>query len=110
MPETGYKFRVQAVNAIGAGAFSAYAKLTTQPAPPAPPRLECSGAGHNYIKLKWGENGANGKVANTNPSGNGGDFTKYFVEMYVLREVVGNRQRSHGISDASLRARPAAAS
>ncbi|XP_065725061.2 fibronectin type-III domain-containing protein 3A isoform X3 [Drosophila suzukii] len=85
MPETGYKFRVQAVNAIGAGAFSAYAKLTTQPAPPAPPRLECSGAGHNYIKLKWGENGANGKVANPNPSGNGGDFTKYFVEMYVAR-------------------------
>ncbi|XP_032583527.1 fibronectin type-III domain-containing protein 3A isoform X3 [Drosophila sechellia] len=84
MPETGYKFRVQAVNAIGAGAFSAYAKLTTQPAPPAPPRLECSGAGHNYIKLKWGENG-NGKVVNSNPSGNGGDFTKYFVEMYVAR-------------------------
>ncbi|XP_043067436.1 fibronectin type-III domain-containing protein 3A isoform X2 [Drosophila bipectinata] len=87
LPETGYKFRVQAVNAIGAGAFSAYAKLTTQPAPPAPPRLECSGAGHNYIKLKWGEN-PSGKVGNGNSSssgGNGGDFTKYFVEMYVAR-------------------------
>ncbi|KAH8255366.1 hypothetical protein KR038_001676 [Drosophila bunnanda] len=85
-PETGYKFRVQAVNAIGAGAFSAYAKLTTQPAPPAPPRLECSGAGHNYIKLKWGEN-AGGKLGNGGSSslGNGGDFTKYFVEMYVAR-------------------------
>ncbi|XP_017134104.1 fibronectin type-III domain-containing protein 3A isoform X3 [Drosophila elegans] len=90
LPETGYKFRVQAVNAIGAGAFSAYAKLTTQPAPPAPPRLECSGAGHNYIKLKWGENGTTGgKLAGSNPgnngNGGGGDFTKYFVEMYVAR-------------------------
>ncbi|XP_030384654.1 fibronectin type-III domain-containing protein 3A [Scaptodrosophila lebanonensis] len=72
-PETGYKFRVQAVNSVGAGSFSAYAKLTTQPAPPAPPTLECSGAGHNYIKLKWGDVGRNV------------DFTKYYVEMYVTR-------------------------
>ncbi|EDW29329.1 GL19647 [Drosophila persimilis] len=84
MPETSYKFRVQAVNAIGAGAFSAYAKLTTQPAPPAPPRLECSGAGHNYIKLKWGEGGPGGKT-NGAAAGGGADFTKYFVEMYVTR-------------------------
>ncbi|XP_034099153.1 fibronectin type-III domain-containing protein 3A isoform X3 [Drosophila albomicans] len=77
-PETSYKFRVQAVNAIGAGAFSAYAKLTTQPAPPSPPRLECSGAGHNYIKLKWNGN-------NSVSSAPGVDFTKYFVEMYVAR-------------------------
>ncbi|SPP79366.1 fibronectin type-III domain-containing protein 3A isoform X4 [Drosophila guanche] len=84
MPETSYKFRVQAVNAIGAGAFSAYAKLTTQPAPPAPPRLECSGAGHNYIKLKWGEGGPGGKTNGAAAAG-GADFTKYFVEMYVSR-------------------------
>ncbi|XP_033150638.1 fibronectin type-III domain-containing protein 3A isoform X2 [Drosophila busckii] len=73
-PETSYKFRVQAVNAMGAGAFSAYAKLTTQPAPPLPPKLECSGAGHNYIKLKWGEPGSN-TSANV----------KFCVEMYVAR-------------------------
>ncbi|KAM8715696.1 hypothetical protein ACLKA7_002703 [Drosophila subpalustris] len=83
-PETSYKLRVQAVNAVGAGAFSAYAKLTTQPAPPAPPRLECSGAGHNYIKLKWSD----GRASATREGGAAAassDFTKYFVEMYVAR-------------------------
>lgn len=81
-PETSYKFRVQAVNAIGAGTFSAYAKLTTQPAPPAPPRLECSGVGHNFIKLKWNSSSSGGSGGT---GGGGGDFTKYFVEMYVTR-------------------------
>ncbi|XP_030557410.1 fibronectin type-III domain-containing protein 3A isoform X1 [Drosophila novamexicana] len=91
-PETSYKFRVQAVNAIGAGVFSAYAKLTTQPAPPAPPRLECSGSGHNYIKLKWSESGKTGGLNAVASGGAGGpigagntDFTKYYVEMYVAR-------------------------
>lgn len=72
MPETSYKFRVQAVNAIGAGPFSTYAKLITLPPPPAPPTLECTGLGHNFIKLKWGD-------------GKNLDFTKFYVEMYVQR-------------------------
>ncbi|XP_058981577.1 fibronectin type-III domain-containing protein 3a isoform X2 [Musca domestica] len=71
-PETSYKFKVQAINAIGSGPFSAYAKLTTLPSPPAPPKLECSGVGHNFIKLKWGD-------------GKNLDFTKFYVEMYVQR-------------------------
>ncbi|XP_061390249.1 fibronectin type-III domain-containing protein 3A-like [Musca vetustissima] len=71
-PETSYKFKVQAINAIGSGPFSAYAKLTTLPSPPSPPRLECSGVGHNFIKLKWGD-------------GKNLDFTKFYVEMYVQR-------------------------
>uniref|UniRef100_A0A1A9WLZ3 Fibronectin type-III domain-containing protein n=1 Tax=Glossina brevipalpis TaxID=37001 RepID=A0A1A9WLZ3_9MUSC len=72
MPETAYKFRVQAVNAIGPGSYSPYAKLTTLPSPPMPPHLECSGVGHNFIKLKWGD-------------GRNLDFTKFYVEMYVQR-------------------------
>uniref|UniRef100_A0A1I8Q4Z2 Fibronectin type-III domain-containing protein n=1 Tax=Stomoxys calcitrans TaxID=35570 RepID=A0A1I8Q4Z2_STOCA len=71
-PETSYKFKVQATNAIGTGSFSAYAKLTTLPSPPSPPKLECSGVGHNFIKLKWGD-------------GKNLDFTKFYVEMYVQR-------------------------
>ncbi|XP_017858644.1 PREDICTED: fibronectin type-III domain-containing protein 3A isoform X4 [Drosophila arizonae] len=87
-PETSYKFRVQAVNAIGSGLFSTYVKLTTQPAPPAPPRLECSGSGHNYLKLKWGDSGKTGSVSTLSSgalSGSSADFTKYYVEMYVAR-------------------------
>ncbi|XP_032597801.1 fibronectin type-III domain-containing protein 3A isoform X2 [Drosophila grimshawi] len=88
-PETSYKFRVQAVNAMGSGPFSAYAKLTTQPSPPAPPRLECSGSGHNYIKLKWGETGKTAPNGTTggNSGNSGGPVpgTKYHVEMYVAR-------------------------
>ncbi|XP_053958160.1 uncharacterized protein LOC128863184 isoform X1 [Anastrepha ludens] len=72
MSETTYKFRLQAINSIGPGPFSAYAKLTTLPSPPAPPALECTGVGHNFIKLKW----ADGKNL---------DFTKYYVEMFVQR-------------------------
>ncbi|XP_075153137.1 miles to go [Haematobia irritans] len=71
-PETTYKFKVQAINAIGTGPYSAYAKLTTLPSPPSPPTLECSGVGHNFIKLKWGD-------------GKNLDFTKFYVEMYVQR-------------------------
>lgn len=71
-PETSYKFKVQATNAIGSGPFSSYAKLTTLPSPPSPPKLECSGVGHNFIKLKWGD-------------GKNLDFTKFYVEMYVQR-------------------------
>ncbi|XP_036329357.1 uncharacterized protein LOC118741473 [Rhagoletis pomonella] len=72
LPETTYKFRLQAINKIGPGPFSAYAKLTTLPSPPTPPALECTGVGHNFIKLKWGD-------------GKNLDFVKYYVEMFVQR-------------------------
>lgn len=71
-PETSYKFRIQAVNAIGCGPFSQHVKLLTLPPPPSPPSLECSGVGHNFIKLKWGD-------------GRNLDFLKYYVEMFVQR-------------------------
>lgn len=72
MPETTYKIRLQAINSIGFGPFSSYTKFTTLPSPPAPPALECTGVGHNFIKLKWGD-------------GKNLDFTKYYVEMFVQR-------------------------
>ncbi|XP_067007900.1 fibronectin type-III domain-containing protein 3A isoform X2 [Anabrus simplex] len=67
-PMTTYRCRVQAVNCVGPGPFSPVLRASTLPLPPAPPRLECVGIGHNYLKLKWGD----GK----NP-----DFTQYTVEM-----------------------------
>lgn len=70
--ETSYKFKIQAVNEIGAGQWSVPLKLTTWPPPPEPPILECTGVGPNFIRLKWGE-------------GKNIDFTKYYVEMYNNR-------------------------
>lgn len=52
-PKTLYKFKVQAVNACGAGPYSSSARLSTIPLPPQPPRLECTGSGHNFLKLRW---------------------------------------------------------
>ena len=49
------RVRIQAVNGIGVGAFSSQVKFTTRALPPRPPKLECCGASHNSIKLKWGE-------------------------------------------------------
>uniref|UniRef100_A0A0A1XTE7 Fibronectin type-III domain-containing protein 3a n=1 Tax=Zeugodacus cucurbitae TaxID=28588 RepID=A0A0A1XTE7_ZEUCU len=72
LPETTYKVRLQAINSIGSGPFSSYTKFTTLPSPPDPPALECTGVGHNFIKLKWGD-------------GKNLDFTKYYVEMFVQR-------------------------
>ncbi|KAL3846896.1 hypothetical protein ACJMK2_017848 [Sinanodonta woodiana] len=54
MPETAYKIRIQAVNAIGVGAFSSATKVTTRTLPPSPPKIECV-AGPNNLRLKWGE-------------------------------------------------------
>ncbi len=59
---------MQAINAIGVGAFSSAVKVTTRALPPDPPRLECVGCTHNSIKLKWGD----GK----NP-----DLIQYVLEM-----------------------------
>lgn len=75
-PEHVYKIKVQAVNAIGAGAFSAIVKVTTLPLPPRPPKLDCYGYGCNFLKVKWGEK-ANPKAV---------DFSKkYTLEVYSNR-------------------------
>nr|XP_020649461.1 fibronectin type III domain-containing protein 3B [Pogona vitticeps] len=55
LPETTFRIRIQAVNEIGAGPFSHYIKAKTRPLPPLPPRLECTAAGPQSLKLKWGE-------------------------------------------------------
>ncbi|XP_018325859.1 fibronectin type-III domain-containing protein 3A isoform X2 [Agrilus planipennis] len=67
-PDTLYKIKVQAVNGVGVGSLSSSLRVTTAPLPPAAPKLECIGTGHNYLKLKWGE-------------GKNHNFTQYCVEM-----------------------------
>ncbi|XP_060516675.1 fibronectin type-III domain-containing protein 3A isoform X2 [Cylas formicarius] len=67
-PETNYKVKVQAVNAMGAGSLSATWRTSTLRLPPAPPTLSCVGTGHTYLKLKWGD-------------GKNLDYTQYSVEM-----------------------------
>ncbi|XP_078736241.1 fibronectin type-III domain-containing protein 3A-like isoform X1 [Lampetra fluviatilis] len=62
-PDTTYRIRVQAVNAVGAGPFSQAVKAKTKPLPPEPPRLECSAYGPQSLKLKWGEGGASSRAA-----------------------------------------------
>jgi hypothetical protein len=53
-PDSGYRVRVQAVNAVGAGQFSLPVKIRTKCLPPpAPATLECTAASYNSIKLKW---------------------------------------------------------
>ncbi|KAG7464909.1 hypothetical protein MATL_G00170660 [Megalops atlanticus] len=54
-PDTTYRVRVQAVNSVGAGPFSAALKVKTRPLPPDPPVLECVVPGPQSLKLKWGE-------------------------------------------------------
>lgn len=63
-----YRVRVKAVNSVGAGPPSPSLRANTLPLPPSPPHLSCPNAGHNYLKLKWGD----GK----NPQ-----FTQYTVQM-----------------------------
>ncbi|XP_045472240.1 fibronectin type-III domain-containing protein 3A isoform X2 [Harmonia axyridis] len=65
---TTYKIRIQAVNSIGDGPFSSILRVATLKFPPSPPKLQCVGIGHNYIKLKWGE-------------GKNLDYTQYCVEV-----------------------------
>lgn len=62
------RVKLKAVNSIGPGPSSAALKANTLPLPPSPPPLSCPAAGHNYLKLKWGD----GK----NPQ-----FTQYTVQM-----------------------------
>ncbi|XP_063902885.1 fibronectin type-III domain-containing protein 3A isoform X3 [Zophobas morio] len=71
-PETTYKIKIQAVNAIGTGSLSSTLRVATLKLPPAPPKLECIGIGHNYLKLKWGD-------------GKNVDYTHYLIEMENTR-------------------------
>ncbi|XP_050295748.1 fibronectin type-III domain-containing protein 3A isoform X2 [Anthonomus grandis grandis] len=71
-PEVQYKIKIQAVNAVGPGAFSSTWRTATLRLPPAPPSLECIGTGHNYLKLKWGE-------------GKNLDYTQFSLEMENVR-------------------------
>lgn len=54
-PETYYKIRIQAVNSVSNGPWSSFHKIATLRLPPKPPKIECIGIGHNYLKLKWGD-------------------------------------------------------
>lgn len=67
-PETVYKIKMKAVNSIGSGTFCPTLRAGTLPLPPAAPKLDCIGVGHNYLKLKWGD-------------GKNADFTQYCVEI-----------------------------
>lgn len=58
-PDTEYSVLIQAVNAIGSSPSSVPLVVRTRPLPPAPPPLECSAAGPQSLKLKWGENASN---------------------------------------------------
>jgi len=63
-----FRVRVQAVNAIGVGAFSLPIRVTTRALPPFPPTLELVNVGSNSVKLKWGD-------------GRNVDLLRYVVEM-----------------------------
>ncbi|KAL6471701.1 hypothetical protein MHYP_G00203510 [Metynnis hypsauchen] len=54
-PDTEYSVQIQAVNAVGSGPLCPPLLARTKPLPPAPPRLECSAAGPQSLKLKWGD-------------------------------------------------------
>uniref|UniRef100_A0A8D0ANA3 Fibronectin type III domain containing 3Ba n=1 Tax=Sander lucioperca TaxID=283035 RepID=A0A8D0ANA3_SANLU len=60
-PDSEYRYcvHIQAVNAIGSSPLSPHLLVRTRPLPPAPPPLECSAAGPQSLKLKWGENASN---------------------------------------------------
>lgn len=78
-PEQVYKVKVQAVNNIGAGAFTQSHKITTKPLPPKAPRLECIQYGYNSLKLKWGSDGA----PVSSKSANLMDFQRFEVDMKI---------------------------
>ena len=70
---------MQAVNAIGHGAFCLPVKFVTKSLPPQPPCLECIVIGSSSLKLKWRDSRYI-------------DLTQYMLEM----------ERSDGRSEASL--------
>jgi fibronectin type III domain-containing protein 3 len=82
-PETIYKVKVQAVNRIGAGVFTQFAKFTTKPLPPKPPRLECIQYGYNSLKLKWGNDGSSNSSTKSNATNIMHDFQRFEVDMKI---------------------------
>uniref|UniRef100_A0A8C9W1Q2 Fibronectin type III domain containing 3Ba n=1 Tax=Scleropages formosus TaxID=113540 RepID=A0A8C9W1Q2_SCLFO len=54
-PDSEYSLQIRAVSDIGPGPFCPPLRARTRPLPPLPPRLECSAAGPQSLKLKWGE-------------------------------------------------------
>ncbi|XP_076062966.1 miles to go isoform X2 [Oratosquilla oratoria] len=68
LPETQYKVRIQAVNSVGPGGFSAVTKVITRALPPSPPQLELVKASHNSLRLKWGD-------------GRNADMITYYLQM-----------------------------
>uniref|UniRef100_A0A671T2B4 Fibronectin type III domain-containing protein 3B-like n=1 Tax=Sinocyclocheilus anshuiensis TaxID=1608454 RepID=A0A671T2B4_9TELE len=54
-PDSEYSLQIQAVNEIGAGPLCPPLLARTRPLPPVPPRLECTAAGPQSLKLKWGD-------------------------------------------------------
>lgn len=79
LPETLYKVRIQAMNSVGPGGFSAIHKVTTRPLPPAPPTLELVKASYNSLKLKWGD-------------GRNLDMLTYSLQMEFTNPHNGNRE------------------
>nr|XP_019960608.1 PREDICTED: fibronectin type III domain-containing protein 3B-like [Paralichthys olivaceus] len=73
-PDTEYSVQIQAVNAIGSSPASPTLQARTRPLPPAPPPLECSAAGPQSLKLKWGENVSHTRALLT-------DDTVYMLQM-----------------------------
>lgn len=73
-PETAYKVRVQAVNGVGSGPLSSPAlRTSTRALPPAAPSLECLGATHSSLRLRWGDQAEKSLR----------DFVQYTLEMEV---------------------------
>ncbi|XP_026864332.2 fibronectin type III domain containing 3Ba [Electrophorus electricus] len=55
LPDSEYSVQIQAVNGVGVGPLSPPLLARTKPLPPTPPRLECSAAGPQSLKLKWAD-------------------------------------------------------
>ncbi|EEC04639.1 factor for adipocyte differentiation, putative [Ixodes scapularis] len=73
-PETAYKVRVQAVNGVGSGPLSSPAlRTSTRALPPPAPSLECLGATHSSLRLRWGDQAEKSLR----------DFVQYTLEMEV---------------------------
>lgn len=61
-PNTVYRIRVQAVNKIGCGPFSATLFASTGDLPPPAPLLELATPSYQSLKLRWTSRGTNGKT------------------------------------------------
>ncbi|PAA61868.1 hypothetical protein BOX15_Mlig031414g1 [Macrostomum lignano] len=67
-PDTQYKVRVRACNAVGPGPYSAPLRVVTGSLPPNPPRIECVHNQATSLKLRWGD-------------GRNADLLQYQIEM-----------------------------